>query len=412
MVLAWECSWFDLAILTYGEAMKPTFGTGDDIKMPTDGYCFYHCFNYASSNGASPLTRSFAMRLRNLVVFRMRKAAAAGGDCRLSEEADRLLDEGEAGYPDEDSFPYIAAEVGYSFALVQDGLAAPLVYGSEHGAVRLTIRRHDVTDGAGHSSPHFDIISYDKADTPAYEELGGDRLDPYHDFLQSCLLAERTIGNTALIQKLEAAYGVSCKNSTMAWWRGKVRRAAAATARISLHEACDAYDAMIASMDPSSGPTHLPAPPTVIAIDGKDDAIEASSEPVHGAMEIVVVPIGVMTDNAAINSGPPIVIEEEVVAAIDSALAAGDTEDTMTVPIQLVVGAMDSALAAGVAISGMADSADGTIGDGAIEVEQAPAIEQGVSIAAVVGDLPSGGATALLIRAVLLQSVGLFMAPI
>ena len=24
--LAWECSWFDLAVLTYGEAMKPTFG--------------------------------------------------------------------------------------------------------------------------------------------------------------------------------------------------------------------------------------------------------------------------------------------------------------------------------------------------------------------------------------------------
>ena len=70
------------------------------------------------------------MRLQKLVVFRMREAAAAEGDCRLSEEAYRLLDEGEAGYPDEDSFPYIATEVGYSFALVQGGLQAPLVYGS------------------------------------------------------------------------------------------------------------------------------------------------------------------------------------------------------------------------------------------------------------------------------------------
>ena len=118
--------------------------------MPTDGYCFCHCFNYAGSNGASPLTRSFAMRLRNLVVSRMRKAAAVQGDCRLPEEADRLLNEGDAGYPDEDSFQYFAAHVGYSFALVQDGLRAPLVYGSEHGAMRLTIRRHHVTDGAGH----------------------------------------------------------------------------------------------------------------------------------------------------------------------------------------------------------------------------------------------------------------------
>ena len=26
IILGWECSWFDLAVLTYGEAMKPTFG--------------------------------------------------------------------------------------------------------------------------------------------------------------------------------------------------------------------------------------------------------------------------------------------------------------------------------------------------------------------------------------------------
>ena len=45
MILAWECPWFDLATLTYGEPMKPTFGkraSGGDIKMPADGYCFYH----------------------------------------------------------------------------------------------------------------------------------------------------------------------------------------------------------------------------------------------------------------------------------------------------------------------------------------------------------------------------------
>jgi len=44
IILGWECSWYDLAILTYGEAMKPTLGkraSGDDIKMPADGYCFW-----------------------------------------------------------------------------------------------------------------------------------------------------------------------------------------------------------------------------------------------------------------------------------------------------------------------------------------------------------------------------------
>ena len=39
IILGWECSWYDLAILTYGEAMKPTFGEraeASDIKMPAD----------------------------------------------------------------------------------------------------------------------------------------------------------------------------------------------------------------------------------------------------------------------------------------------------------------------------------------------------------------------------------------
>ena len=52
MTLAWECSWFDFAILTYGEAMKPTFGdAGNDMPMPADGDCLYHSFNYAMSGG-------------------------------------------------------------------------------------------------------------------------------------------------------------------------------------------------------------------------------------------------------------------------------------------------------------------------------------------------------------------------
>ena len=69
IILGWECSWYDLAILTYGEAMKPTFGkkgnneiTDGDIKMPADDYCLYHCLNYAMSNGAAPLTQIYAMR--------------------------------------------------------------------------------------------------------------------------------------------------------------------------------------------------------------------------------------------------------------------------------------------------------------------------------------------------------------
>ena len=80
MILAWEWSWFDLAILTYGEAMKPTFGkrgsnkiADADIKMPADDYCLYHCFNYARSNGLATLTEDYAMRLQKRIVARIRR---------------------------------------------------------------------------------------------------------------------------------------------------------------------------------------------------------------------------------------------------------------------------------------------------------------------------------------------------
>ena len=33
IILAWECSWFHLAILTYGAAMKPTFGKTAALRM-------------------------------------------------------------------------------------------------------------------------------------------------------------------------------------------------------------------------------------------------------------------------------------------------------------------------------------------------------------------------------------------
>ena len=97
LILAWGCSWFDLAILTYGEAMKPTFGkkgknkiTDADIKMPADDYCLYHCFNYAMSNGAAPLTRNYAMRLRRKIRTRISVEAGRMRVAGLSREADAL----------------------------------------------------------------------------------------------------------------------------------------------------------------------------------------------------------------------------------------------------------------------------------------------------------------------------------
>ena len=167
MILAWECSWFDFAILTYGEAMKPTFGkraSRDDIKMLADDYCLYHCFNYAKSNGASPLTVTYAKRLREKIVWAMRRD-------KLSEAVGRLVKGGAEGYPDEEDFKYFAKVAGFSFAIVQAPIREPLVYGSELGPVRLTVRLHKVADGAGHLSDHYDVISYEAPTIISFEEL-------------------------------------------------------------------------------------------------------------------------------------------------------------------------------------------------------------------------------------------------
>ena len=91
MILAWERPWFDLAILTYGEAMKPTFGDdGSDIPMPADDYCLYHCFNYARSTGAAPLAEDYAKRLREKIYRAMRRD-------EHFDRAERLMKSGAEG---------------------------------------------------------------------------------------------------------------------------------------------------------------------------------------------------------------------------------------------------------------------------------------------------------------------------
>ena len=149
------------------ELYAPTF---PDIKMPADDYCLYHCFNYAGSNGTSPLTEDFATRLQKRIAARIRRDG-------LSAQGERLLMPGADGYPDEEDFPYFAAEAGFSFAIVQDTMPAPLVYGSEHGPVCLTVRLHNVADGAGHLSPHYDVVSYEAPTILTFEDLGAKKLD-------------------------------------------------------------------------------------------------------------------------------------------------------------------------------------------------------------------------------------------
>ena len=94
-------------------------------------------------------------------------------------------------------------------------MLAPLVYGSELGPVRLTVRRHFSMDGAGHESPHYDVISYEAPAIMAYEELTATKLNAYMDFRGHIIAADRTIGNTQLISLLEEQHRVSAKTTTM-----------------------------------------------------------------------------------------------------------------------------------------------------------------------------------------------------
>ena len=119
--------------------------TDADIKMPADDYSLYHCFNYARSNGSSPLTEDYAKRRQRQVYMAIRRDG-------LYDQAERLLQLGAAGYPRELDFKYFAIVAGFSFVIVQAHMLEPLVYGSELGAVGLTVRRH---------LTHYDVISYD-----------------------------------------------------------------------------------------------------------------------------------------------------------------------------------------------------------------------------------------------------------
>ena len=320
--------------------------------MPADDYCLYHCFNYAMSNGAAPLTQNYAMRLRRKIrtrisaeACRMRVAGLLREADALSKQAARLNEPGSAGYPDEEDFAYFVAEAGFSFAIVQDTIPEPLVYGSELGPVCLTVRRHYVKDGEGHSSPHYDVISYVAPTIKTYEKLGSKLLDGYKDFLCSALCADRTIGNTALIEMLEAEHGVSAAVSTMRYWRGResIKEHIASMARKQLSDALDTYDAMIDSMGPAVITIDEPIELSVGANDSDVAATTGDGPITEVAKEGNSIPDSFIASGEAITDG-----------AIESGGAIRDGAITDGVPTDLAAGAMDHSL---VAIDGTTDGA-------------------------------------------------------
>ena len=99
-----------------------------------------------------------------------------------------------------------------------------------------------------------------------------------------------------------------CKQKkTMTWWRGKNKRLIASMARLPLTEACDVFDAMIASMGPSSEPPIEAATANaVITIDETDRITGAPIELAVGAMDSEAV--------ATAGEGPTMVGRRDEVA--------------------------------------------------------------------------------------------------
>ena len=132
------------------------------IDVPADGLCFYHCLGYALQQRSSNSIRAEICEILVQMGF--------------EEEAIRLQKEGSDGYPDELAF--VAASRLLSGRLEVRSLEGQVLsYGD--GPCRLRIVQTMIYDGAGHGSPHFQILS-DHAERQldnAYAAMGEKKSD-------------------------------------------------------------------------------------------------------------------------------------------------------------------------------------------------------------------------------------------
>ena len=66
-------------------------------------------------------------------------------------------------------------------------------------------------------APHYDVVPDEAPMFTSYEELTIARLYMYRDFVLATILNDPIMGNTALINTLETAHGVSAKTAAMKW---------------------------------------------------------------------------------------------------------------------------------------------------------------------------------------------------
>ena len=132
----------------------------NDMAMPADGLCFYHCLAAAADlpryvAGTEKQRVMWARRLRDKTIALLTQHG-------LSSQARRLGLSGPDGYPDEPDFYWISKAINLGFELWQDGLPAPLPYGDL--PITAVVYYRKVADGAGHLSDHYDLkqVYYDR----------------------------------------------------------------------------------------------------------------------------------------------------------------------------------------------------------------------------------------------------------
>ena len=130
------------------------------IALPPDGLCFYHAYNAAQN----------VYTWKSLPLHKKEEMARATKQKMLSlvskaEDAARLSGDGADSYPGSDDFKYLISllkvERGVDMALPYvsegDSEMGPVHVGGDYPLAFQLLHR-DVEDGAGHRSPHYDLI--------------------------------------------------------------------------------------------------------------------------------------------------------------------------------------------------------------------------------------------------------------
>ena len=168
--------------------------------VPTDGDCLYHCFNYGKYGDAVELNSTTAHALRGRVVGLLIEA-------NLKSQADRLLDGGKDAYPEEDDFKWLVKATGLNLVVRGYKHRGDQLYSNQASTGTLTVSYNVSTDGSGHETMHYDVVSCltnDVEDGSGNTMLGG-----LVTATASCPLTMNSMPVETLMETLEGLISVA-----------------------------------------------------------------------------------------------------------------------------------------------------------------------------------------------------------